>query len=281
MRVDQLSLLLPSCGFARGLEQVGAQHAEKVLTRLREPFAAPFVDRLHSDATQSGDGGIAPKGVDNAGCFGRFCVHGANYQAGLSQMSTGTPDPSVYTLPGMTTLQERLSEAMAGPPKIKQTALAKACGLTLSSVNDWTRGKTRKIEGANLMAAARFLRVSADWLATGKGPMRLNDVTPKTFSYEQLPVQSQPAGLDRATLHEALTLLFYDELHAGDYTPHARTDRLAELYEWVATDGGRLSKERNAAFVQQVGERHQEARGSSGAVDTASRRKGCAGTSEH
>jgi hypothetical protein len=67
--------------------------------------------------------------------------------------------------------------------------------------------------------------------------------------------QSQFVSLDRDTLHEALTLLVYDEhpeAGAGPYKPRARTERLAHLYEWVQRDGGRLSAVSNAEFMRQV-----------------------------
>lgn len=72
----------------------------------------------------------------------------------------------------MSTLQERLRQIMAGPPKISQAALARACGITAPSVNDWLSGKTKTIEGQNLLLAAEFLGVSPKWLATGRGPAR-------------------------------------------------------------------------------------------------------------
>lgn len=72
----------------------------------------------------------------------------------------------------MRTLQERLKMAMAGPPKVTQAALARACGVRAPSVNDWISGKTKTIEGQNLLIAADFLKVMPMWLATGKGPMR-------------------------------------------------------------------------------------------------------------
>ncbi|QKL07422.1 helix-turn-helix domain-containing protein [Pseudomonas putida] len=72
----------------------------------------------------------------------------------------------------MSTLQERLRQIMAGPPKISQAALARACGIKAPSVNDWVSGKTKTIEGQNLLLAAEFLGVTPKWLATGRGPIR-------------------------------------------------------------------------------------------------------------
>ena len=70
------------------------------------------------------------------------------------------------------TLPERLKEAMAGPPKITGRALAKACGVAPASVSDWLSGKSKTMEGANLVAACEFLKVRPKWLASGVGPMR-------------------------------------------------------------------------------------------------------------
>lgn len=72
----------------------------------------------------------------------------------------------------MTSLAERLEKALAGPPSRRPADLARACGVKPPSVSDWLSGKTKKMEGANLLAAAEFLDVNYWWLAAGKGPMR-------------------------------------------------------------------------------------------------------------
>lgn len=82
----------------------------------------------------------------------------------------------------MTTLKERLEIAMAGPPKISQAAIARACGIKPPSVNDWLSGKTQTIEGSNLLAAAKLLNVSPEWLANGKGNQyRIKDANPSRY----------------------------------------------------------------------------------------------------
>lgn len=162
---------------------------------------------------------------------------------------------------------------------LSQQALAASVGLKKETVRDLELGKSRSTTKLHNLAVA--LGVDVAWLETGKGP-RLNAAPTENYSQPEPASPSQPLGLNRAILHEALTLLRHDELNAGDYTAQERTDRLLELYGWVAADGGRLSKERNAAFVQSVIGRHQEATGgSSGAFDSTGRRKGRAGTSRH
>lgn len=67
------------------------------------------------------------------------------------------------------TLAERLKNAMDGPPKVTGKALAGACQVSTASVSDWLSGKSKTMEGSNLVAAAEFLHVSPKWLATGVG----------------------------------------------------------------------------------------------------------------
>jgi transcriptional regulator with XRE-family HTH domain len=72
----------------------------------------------------------------------------------------------------MTTLAERLKQAMEGPPKVTAAAIARACKITRPSVHAWLSGRTKTIEGANLLAAAKLLQVTPEWLTSGNGLMR-------------------------------------------------------------------------------------------------------------
>jgi hypothetical protein len=85
----------------------------------------------------------------------------------------------------MTTLSERLQLAMAGPPEIKAADLARAVGVRAPSVVDWQTGRTKRLEGSNLLAASEFLKVNPWWLATGKGAMRA--------PYHLVPTDASPA----------------------------------------------------------------------------------------
>lgn len=73
------------------------------------------------------------------------------------------------------TLAERLKLAMAGPPRISQAALAKACSVSAPSVSDWCRGVTKSLDGVNLVRAAAFLKVRPRWLSEGLGPRELEN----------------------------------------------------------------------------------------------------------
>lgn len=54
---------------------------------------------------------------------------------------------------------------------VTQAQLARACGVKPPSVNGWITGKSKYLKGNNLLAAARTLDVSQEWLATGEGTM--------------------------------------------------------------------------------------------------------------
>ncbi|WP_412534753.1 LexA family protein [Pseudomonas amygdali] len=136
----------------------------------------------------------------------------------------------------MSTFKERLKLAMAGPPKISQAALARACGVTAPSVNDWVSGKTKTIEGQNLLLAADFLQVVPLWLATGKGRMRKTDAADEDssqFSGEQSNVEmtAQPERMYRYPVvstvaagawSEAVEPGFSDRYETSDYKAKGR-----------------------------------------------------------
>ncbi|ATZ63025.1 MULTISPECIES: LexA family protein [Acinetobacter] len=74
----------------------------------------------------------------------------------------------------MKTLAERLKYAMEilPPKKIKGVELARAVGVKPPSVSDWLSGKSKTMEGENLLKASKFLGVNATWLATGSGSIK-------------------------------------------------------------------------------------------------------------
>lgn len=76
----------------------------------------------------------------------------------------------------MKTLSERLRYAMEvlPPKKIKGVDLARAVGVKPPSVSDWLSGKSKTMEGENLLRAAKFLNVNPVWLATGNGEIKLS-----------------------------------------------------------------------------------------------------------
>lgn len=95
----------------------------------------------------------------------------------------------------MSNLADRLKIAMAAQQGAKPSALARACGVKPPSVSDWLNGRTKNLEGANLLAASRFLKVDPDWLATGKGDMQPRfsgefdaNTSPAKLGYRPIPL---------------------------------------------------------------------------------------------
>ncbi|KRD71415.1 LexA family transcriptional regulator [Lysobacter sp. Root96] len=74
-----------------------------------------------------------------------------------------------------TTLKDRLEQALDALPdgeRPSQADLARAVKVKPASVSDWFTGKTKTLRGNTVLAIARALHVSPDWLNTGRGPMK-------------------------------------------------------------------------------------------------------------
>lgn len=78
----------------------------------------------------------------------------------------------------MNTLEQRINKAFeyrksiaTNGEKITKAAIALACGVSAPSVNDWFSGKTKNLDGNNLLNAAKYLKVNPEWLGSGKGRM--------------------------------------------------------------------------------------------------------------
>jgi phage repressor protein C with HTH and peptisase S24 domain len=72
----------------------------------------------------------------------------------------------------MSTFTERIREAMALAHGVKQADLARACGISTASVNNWFSGLSKSLRGKNLLIVAEKLGVSPLWLSEGRGPMK-------------------------------------------------------------------------------------------------------------
>lgn len=97
----------------------------------------------------------------------------------------------------MQTLSERLSLAMKHR-EVKAIQLAQAIGVSGPSVSDWITGKSKSIEGKNLIRAARFLGVSPEWLALGESDFEESRRDPlqvahdhRQLQWEQVPVANE------------------------------------------------------------------------------------------
>lgn len=76
---------------------------------------------------------------------------------------------------GTGTLADRLTDLGRDKGRGWQAALARYCGVKSPSVADWASGKTKTLEGENLLKAADFFEVEPLWLASGRGGKYRND----------------------------------------------------------------------------------------------------------
>lgn len=125
------------------------------------------------------------------------------------------------------TLSERIKKAMVGPPKVSGRDLAAACNVAPPSVSDWRSGKSKTIEGSNLVAAAEKLNVRVKWLADGVGPMRPdNHMSPELRANESTVAHIPERKMDKLT--EELIYLF------GQLDTRSKSEYLANLRGFVA-----------------------------------------------
>lgn len=179
------------------------------------------------------------------------------------------------------TLKDRLKELIEPMGRGAQKRLAIACGIDPASVNNWLSGKTKTIEGANLLAAARFLGVSPEWLATGKGPREqlsnreqyATELLGENVTNGIATTPSQPVKLDPHILVEAEKWVLFEEgpgrAHATPLLP--RAERLSALYAMILADGGTLSPTNakrliEAASARQMGGRSDRSGNEGGAA---------------
>lgn len=144
----------------------------------------------------------------------------------------------------MKTLAERLKLAMAGPPKVRAADLARACGVTPPSVSDWLSGKTKTIEGENLMNAAKALNVHPWWLASGRGDMR-------PAGQEGLVAPATPPGMLVVPLFDARA-----SMGPGYTQPEYDTviEHIAVSPTWVREALPSLTSQKNLALLPASGD---------------------------
>ena len=116
------------------------------------------------------------------------------------------------------TLAERLKYAMEvlPPKKIKGVELARAVGVKPPSVSDWLSGKSKNMDGPNLVRAAKFLKVNSTWLGTGVGqPTDKEKEQGQNFDFNTLELIKIPvldyvqAGMWKDTSFDGVTPLSY------------------------------------------------------------------------
>lgn len=134
----------------------------------------------------------------------------------------------------MKTLAERLKYAMEvlPPKKIKGVELARAVGVKPPSVSDWLSGKSKTMEGENLLRAAKHLNVNPVWLATGTGEV-IADQKNNSKNFSNGLSTSDLKSLDNNVIPVTSKLLpVLSWVQAGAMSSVEAIDR-SEINEWL------------------------------------------------
>lgn len=132
----------------------------------------------------------------------------------------------------MNTLAERLRHAMEvlPPKKIKGVELARAVGVKPPSVSDWLSGKSKTMEGENLLRAAKFLKVNPTWLASGTG-----EIQPATTAkFNQLDIEAFKKKYNISDCDEAV---LFSNLVEKSFTPSSKRWVPVKAYSKMGMDG--------------------------------------------
>ncbi|MDC4552790.1 XRE family transcriptional regulator, partial [Acinetobacter baumannii] len=123
----------------------------------------------------------------------------------------------------MNTLAERLRYAMEvlPPKKIKGVELARAVGVKPPSVSDWLSGKSKTMEGENLLKASKFLGVNPSWLASGNGLP--TDVNKRNKEEELSNIIFRELNLHKIPVLDYVQAGFWHEVVYDGTTPHSYT----------------------------------------------------------
>ncbi|BAK76770.1 putative phage repressor [Pseudogulbenkiania sp. NH8B] len=121
-----------------------------------------------------------------------------------------------FKLANMETWNERLAKALRDS-NLQAIDLANKVGVKPSAVTQWTNGVTKRIDGENLLRAAKALGVTADWLMFGGSQGKTTDTKQDTqepylakrtsSEYDQLVASMREAYL-RGSLPEDLLKSF-------------------------------------------------------------------------
>jgi len=146
----------------------------------------------------------------------------------------------------MQTMGERLQEAL-DRRGVKPVDLIAGTKLSKGTIYNILGDKTRpeKVWADTATRVCRYLRISRDWLISGRGPM----------DTEESP--SQVSGPDPAILQEAVSLLLFDLDHGGPRSATSASRLLMDLYRRIEAAGGHLPDDEQARFEAEARTRGQ------------------------
>ncbi|MDC4558784.1 LexA family transcriptional regulator [Acinetobacter baumannii] len=132
----------------------------------------------------------------------------------------------------MNTLAERLRYAMEVLPskKIKGVELARAVGVKPPSVSDWLSGKSKTMEGENLLRASKFLNVNPSWLASGSGEIQASTKD----KFKQLDLEEFKKKYNISDSDEAL---LFSKIIEKPFTPSSKRWVPVKAYSKMGMDG--------------------------------------------
>ncbi|QDB82235.1 LexA family transcriptional regulator [Acinetobacter pittii] len=132
----------------------------------------------------------------------------------------------------MNTLAERLRYAMEvlPPKKIKGVELARAVGVKPPSVSDWLSGKSKTMEGENLLRASKFLNVNPSWLASGTGEIQASTKD----KFKQLDIEEFKKKYNISDSDEAL---LFSTIIEKPFIPSSKRWVPVKAYSKMGMDG--------------------------------------------
>lgn len=142
----------------------------------------------------------------------------------------------------METFGDRVREARK-KRGMTQKQLAAASGLSQTTISDIERG--RNASSADIVALARAVGVSAEWLADGRGPRTLlaQESTPAPAPGSYAALAAAQGGHEGGTLLTGLSpapdrkgrVPLISNVQAGHWTHAADLLQPGEAYEWIET----------------------------------------------
>lgn len=191
----------------------------------------------------------------------------------------------------MTTLGTRLRQART-EARLTQEQAAVIAGVSKQAISHIENDRTKNPEAATLEPLSRRLGVSLNWLMTGKGSPRPDSGNSGERRVETVDKPSTRSALASHFLSLDAEILLvaerwsqiFETADGGKWTALQRKQKEAEIYSVIVADGGTLSDEHHADFLQELTELTQrrtggngDERGKSSAGGPAARRIGSRG----